>query len=302
MKNVDLICCGFPKRGDHRGTTGEMGLYYALTCRSIFKHQVQGDCCDREPNVREPNVNYPVSKHSRVRENHAYKWILGGFSENTLKTFYGQITPSCSCQALKSVRLWWKPVEACEWYTDHGDEPKMSPHLAGSDPWPSCGPFAGAKGSSTIWYSMLYHRFFPMKLWLFYIILGVSICLNLLPIGSMLYMVTFTINIPPILAYIPYMDPMGMVGNLRNISEPWNIRALSRRLMAKVISGLRDYCWVFYSAINPEKSGKGPNKNPEIKISIGYIIHDVYIHYIEMPQTLGCCSDHDSCLSCPAGT
>ena len=25
----------------------------------------------------------------------------------------------------------------------------------------------------------------------------------------MLYMVTFTINIPPMLAYIPYMDPMG---------------------------------------------------------------------------------------------
>jgi hypothetical protein len=24
----------------------------------------------------------------------------------------------------------------------------------------------------------------------------------------MLYMVTFTINIPPMLAYIPYMDPM----------------------------------------------------------------------------------------------
>ena len=24
------------------------------------------------------------------------------------------------------------------------------------------------------------------------------------------YMVTFTINIPPMLAYIPYMDPMGM--------------------------------------------------------------------------------------------
>ena len=33
-----------------------------------------------------------------------------------------------------------------------------------------------------------------------------------LPIGSMyaIYMVTFTINIPPMLAYIPYMDPMGM--------------------------------------------------------------------------------------------
>ena len=25
------------------------------------------------------------------------------------------------------------------------------------------------------------------------------------------YMVTFTINIPEMLAYIPYMDPMGMV-------------------------------------------------------------------------------------------
>ena len=26
----------------------------------------------------------------------------------------------------------------------------------------------------------------------------------------MLYMVTFTINIPPMLAYIPYMDPLGL--------------------------------------------------------------------------------------------
>ena len=37
-----------------------------------------------------------------------------------------------------------------------------------------------------------------------------------LPIGSMYaiqYMVTFTINIPPMLAYIPYMDPMGIIGN-----------------------------------------------------------------------------------------
>jgi hypothetical protein len=30
----------------------------------------------------------------------------------------------------------------------------------------------------------------------------------------MLYMVTFTINIPPMLAYIPYMDPMGDVSSL----------------------------------------------------------------------------------------
>ena len=27
----------------------------------------------------------------------------------------------------------------------------------------------------------------------------------------MLYMVTFTISIPPMLAYIPYMDPMGYI-------------------------------------------------------------------------------------------
>ena len=32
----------------------------------------------------------------------------------------------------------------------------------------------------------------------------------------MLYMVTFTINIPQMLAYIPYMDPMGMVVESRN--------------------------------------------------------------------------------------
>ena len=31
----------------------------------------------------------------------------------------------------------------------------------------------------------------------------------------MLYMVTFTINIPPMLAYIPYMDPMGF-SNLKH--------------------------------------------------------------------------------------
>ena len=35
--------------------------------------------------------------------------------------------------------------------------------------------------------------------------------INSIPIGSMvlLYMETFTINIPQMLAYIPYMDPMG---------------------------------------------------------------------------------------------
>ena len=39
---------------------------------------------------------------------------------------------------------------------------------------------------------------------------------NEYPIGSMyaIYMVTFTINIPPMLAYIPYMDPMGIDLNI----------------------------------------------------------------------------------------
>ena len=34
-----------------------------------------------------------------------------------------------------------------------------------------------------------------------------------IPMGSMvlLYMITFTINIPHMLAYVPYMDPMGYI-------------------------------------------------------------------------------------------
>ena len=32
----------------------------------------------------------------------------------------------------------------------------------------------------------------------------------------MVYMVTFTINIPPMLVYIPYMDPMGYIERFTN--------------------------------------------------------------------------------------
>ena len=35
-----------------------------------------------------------------------------------------------------------------------------------------------------------------------------------------LYMVTFTINIPPMLAYIPYMDPMGFGNVWASMSNP----------------------------------------------------------------------------------
>ena len=38
----------------------------------------------------------------------------------------------------------------------------------------------------------------------------------------MVYMVTFTINIPPMLAYIPYMDPMGICSNTH--SKWWIFR------------------------------------------------------------------------------
>ena len=41
----------------------------------------------------------------------------------------------------------------------------------------------------------------------------------------MLYMVTLTINIPQMLAYIPYMDPMGMVVS-KNDATPSSLDAL----------------------------------------------------------------------------
>ena len=37
-----------------------------------------------------------------------------------------------------------------------------------------------------------------------------------------IYMVTFTIHIPQMLAYIPYMDPMGMVTLTCNMSISWD--------------------------------------------------------------------------------
>ena len=47
------------------------------------------------------------------------------------------------------------------------------------------------------------------------------------------YMVTFTINLPQMLAYIPYMDPMGMVilwlkiGKHQNQLEKKNMKSWS---------------------------------------------------------------------------
>ena len=51
----------------------------------------------------------------------------------------------------------------------------------------------------------------------------------------MLYMVTFTINIPPMLAYIPYMDPMGCIIHVYTKSGQ------SRMVYPKT----HQFCWVF---------------------------------------------------------
>ena len=45
----------------------------------------------------------------------------------------------------------------------------------------------------------------------------------------MLYMVTFTIDIPQMLAYIPYMDPMGII-YISNIPCTTSIRGLFKAL------------------------------------------------------------------------
>ena len=58
----------------------------------------------------------------------------------------------------------------------------------------------------------------------------------------MLYMVTFTINIPPMLAYIPYMDPMGYVLIIwrldwNDVQDLWiqhHISFLKRQILAKL--------------------------------------------------------------------
>ena len=76
----------------------------------------------------------------------------------------------------------------------------------------------------------------------------------------MLYMVTFTINIPQMLAYIPYMDPMGTFfwrvairGNRTSTPVLGQPRELSRRfeghIDCKVDSNKRDYHLVMTNSL-----------------------------------------------------
>ena len=44
----------------------------------------------------------------------------------------------------------------------------------------------------------------------------------------MLYMVTFTINISPMLAYMPYMDPMGDFGSTTHVFQSFSRHGMAR--------------------------------------------------------------------------
>ena len=54
----------------------------------------------------------------------------------------------------------------------------------------------------------------------------------------MLYMVTFTINIPPMLAYIPYMDPMGITiaGQFHRTPEEIMVASLHSITVRRLLS------------------------------------------------------------------
>ena len=59
----------------------------------------------------------------------------------------------------------------------------------------------------------------------------------------MLYMVTFTINIPQMLVYIPYMDPMGIRFFWRRYQGPSSISTGVNQLQGRKIPPIwRRYC------------------------------------------------------------
>ena len=70
------------------------------------------------------------------------------------------------------------------------------------------------------------------------------------------YMVTFTINIPPMLAYIPYMDPMGyyLVNSGRSIGDGNEVVTSQSATCFSMIRNLRNWshilCVLICSIIN----------------------------------------------------
>ena len=62
----------------------------------------------------------------------------------------------------------------------------------------------------------------------------------------MLYMVTFAINIPPMLAYIPYMDPMGLgTGILKKDGHSYGGLTFERNRKTKV-PALTSSCFMLF--------------------------------------------------------
>jgi hypothetical protein len=73
------------------------------------------------------------------------------------------------------------------------------------------------------------------------------------PIGSMyaIYMVTFTINIPPMLAYIAYRDPMGLCDSYPKSLTDVKPQEPGPRPKAVRIQGFLFWCFFFFkSALN----------------------------------------------------
>ena len=58
----------------------------------------------------------------------------------------------------------------------------------------------------------------------------------------MLYMVTFTINIPPMLAYIPYMDDMGYTCHLPPVRKFCHLKIFASRKTPPAVVSKKAKC------------------------------------------------------------
>ena len=96
----------------------------------------------------------------------------------------------------------------------------------------------------------------------------------------MLYMLTFTINIPPMLAYIPYMDPMG-IDIFRSLEEEGG--------------GKTRFLHIFNLGDHPMFSfGESPHRNPgdsHVQLSVPFLDtllkHDCFSWLLHLDISLG---------------
>ena len=71
----------------------------------------------------------------------------------------------------------------------------------------------------------------------------------------MLYMLTFTINIPQMLAYIPYMDPMGNMNVHEKSHQSQALRAEDRNVEAASFFAalgplrVKQFFWIFLAPL-----------------------------------------------------